>query len=346
MDAVKASTTPKAMNGAASTAIITGGITMNPFAGLAAGAADLLRRIVPEAVERWNNQGATLLEIRAAAKKAEKAATDNIKYRGVSKQEFGQIQDHFKALEFEAETAAKAQKAELNLAKQTRKVEDRVVKADLKRGVGEPAAPVPAPVPAPGPGGSTTAMPSPMATSGLQPAPVSPVTGPLSTSPRTPAPPPRPNLADPAEFKRIMDTVKPRGTLAESPRGAPDIASAVERVVEKLHKQGKPTGDIVAAVGGIPEIGPQYATQLVQMTMKGLKLADNPVPTAAAETGLMDALVRSQKGRGSVGETARAWIAQYNASDAGGRARLIRGLGGKLNFEDMRQLAASTDDLR
>lgn len=45
------------------------------------------------------------------------------------------------------------------------------------------------------------------------------------------------------------------------------------------------------------------------------------------------------------GEMARVWLQKYAAGSPEEKKRLVRGLAGKLNYEDMRRLAAYTDDL-
>lgn len=119
----KASVSREALEGAAATGITTGAITMNPLVGLQAATADLARRVIPEFMERWKNNGATLNEIKTATEVAEKEAANKLKYRGVSKGEFDQIQDHLKSLKVEAEAAAKAARAESAELKQTQRVE-------------------------------------------------------------------------------------------------------------------------------------------------------------------------------------------------------------------------------
>lgn len=130
VDLTRASIAPEALNSAGATAIVTGAITMNPYVGLSAGAAELLRKVVPQVVERWRNGGATLEEIKTAAKAADKAAADNVKYRGVSKEAFGEIQDHLGALKYEAQQAAKAEKGATGESVKSAKAETRIIEMD------------------------------------------------------------------------------------------------------------------------------------------------------------------------------------------------------------------------
>lgn len=45
------------------------------------------------------------------------------------------------------------------------------------------------------------------------------------------------------------------------------------------------------------------------------------------------------------GANARQWLQDYAAADLAGRQKLVKGLAGKLSYEDMRQLGAYTDDI-
>lgn len=104
----------------------------------------------------------------------------------------------------------------------------------------------------------------------------------------------RPDLADPATFKAILDKVPAKPpSLASSARTATDIAEAVKRTVVKLHKAGQPTATIVDAIAGIPEVGFKGAPEAVSLVMDELKLADNLPPKGRQD--LLSALKASVK---------------------------------------------------
>jgi len=63
------------------------------------------------------------------------------------------------------------------------------------------------------------------------------------------------------------------------------------------------------------------------------------------DSGISEAPIPEQVKRPGAGENAREWMRKYSAANIEGRRALIRGLGGKLTYEDMRQLAAYTDDI-
>jgi len=118
---------------ASSTAVTAGAITLNPLVGLAAGALELAKKVIPEFVERWRNNGAAKQEILTATKEMEKAAANKIKYRGVSKDEFAQVQDHLEALKIEADNAAKATQAAVADSQKAAKAEVTLVETAEKR---------------------------------------------------------------------------------------------------------------------------------------------------------------------------------------------------------------------
>jgi len=75
---------------------------------------------------------------------------------------------------------------------------------------------------------------------------------------------------------RAQAAETPKGTLAQSPLGAQDLAEAAKRTVVKLHAEGHTTATIVDAISGIPEIGPKNAPMVVSEIMDRLNLADRP----------------------------------------------------------------------
>ena len=237
----RASTNAEKLQEAGSTAITTGAITLNPFVGLAAGATDLMRRVIPEMVDRWRNGGATSKEIAAAAKALEKAEADKIKYRGVSKDEFGAVQDHLKALEYEAKQAEKAAATREKESFKSAKAEVRIMEGSK----GNPPAP--------------PSVPPSMSSSGLNPAPVAPVAQPrLGTptatevpAPAAPAPKAGPNLADPVQFNKIIEPIKAeRGPIPK------ERLDSVERLANQLTHQTR------TALGNRPLTPDEVGAQL------------------------------------------------------------------------------------
>lgn len=80
----------------------------------------------------------------------------------------------------------------------------------------------------------------------------------------------------PLSEARAQAAETPKGTLAQSPRWAQDLAEAAKRTVVKLHAEGHTTATIVDAISGIPEIGPKNAPMVVSEIMDRLNLADRP----------------------------------------------------------------------
>lgn len=93
--------------------------------------------------------------------------------------------------------------------------------------------------------------------------------------------------------------------------------------------------------------------------------APRSLPASPREVSVMDSKIAAAKTKGAelkalldsenqpktsaaseMGQNARDWIKKYEAASQEGRAKMIKGLGGKLNFEQMRQLAAYTEDLK
>lgn len=70
-----------------------------------------------------------------------------------------------------------------------------------------------------------------------------------------------------------------------------------------------------------------------------------PTVTVPGETGPRVVSEPSPTSRAGSGDVAREWVQKYAAADIEGRRALVKGLSGKLTYEDMRQLAAYTDDL-
>lgn len=131
-DIAKASVSREAVDQAGSTAVTTGAITMNPLVGLSAGVVELAKKVIPEFIERWRNNGATVKEIEAATKAAEKAAENKIKYRGVSKDEFREMQDHLAALKEEAAMSAKNTRGREQVSFKSGGIEVKIYEQSLK----------------------------------------------------------------------------------------------------------------------------------------------------------------------------------------------------------------------
>lgn len=107
-------------------------------------------------------------------------------------------------------------------------------------------------------------------------------------------------------------------------------------------------GPATPVVAPIPPGLAALAERQAVMRAQSMKLAEMLGQTETASrsaTPLIQSGVTTAPNP-AVGQMAREWIARYMAGTTEEKKALIRSLGGKLNFEDMRQLAAFTEDLR
>lgn len=97
----------------------------------------------------------------------------------------------------------------------------------------------------------------------------------------------------------------------------------------------------------VPEIAPavEVITEAPKVRKpRAAKPKPEPAPAPAPEVTAPVAEVATVR-PGTPGDNARTWMQKYAASDIEGRRALVKGLSGKLTYEDMRQLGAYTDDI-
>lgn len=134
------------------------------------------------------------------------------------------------------------------------------------------------------------------------------------------------------EYKRLIDKATGKPVAAESTTPAPSSS--------------EPVPSSPPATEQVPAESPAVnGRRWQQENLQGITDPAERARLIDEQTAKNFSGAKVNQSNSGAGDNARAWIKKYNESDPAGRKAMISGLSGKLNYEDMRQLASYNGDI-